>query len=710
MKKVGIVGGGIAGLVCAYECQKRGIDFALFEKSPELGGVLGTSALNGASIENAANGFLAADGGAVELCEELDVEMQGANPESKIRRLYKDGKLIQMPNGPKDFLAGNLLGWKAKSKLALEPFVKPGHNDTETVHELLCRRFGNEIGELASWLLVTGIFAGDPRSLEAASAFPWLVEFDKNGGVIRNLVKKAKASKHQKTRGMQAPVDGVGALIKALESQLSQAHVHRGKDIKAVEESTDGFKLLSGGESFDVEQLILATPAHVSSGLVNSISPELSLELKHLDSLSLTVVSFIMKKDDLRDFDGYGFLVFPRQSLSMCGTVFESSVWRQRSKPDTMLVRCMMGGVRDLEFIDKSDEDCIESARNELSKIMGQDITPLASQVKKWRSGIPQYAQGHKEWAEHVCSLAEHKNIHLVGSSYRGVSVNDCIKNARNSIKRIESLLTIMVVVLTLAGTGLVFGGCSGTDSNTKKETPKSETKEQEVISIVPIDSTEEVEDSEVDGAPQGGKGRLSVTPTWLWPKAEFRDDQKVNSCGAKILPKLSTHVMGGVLNALVEIEGVSADSANTEIVIETCKPTLPVESVSLGDDVLVSNHDERSHKVFLQKFPSKETKTFYLNGLGQTVKFDATEDGVWRLHTDADPKSVIWIRVSEHKVLKTDERGTARLWDVPRGRYKAVVYHPPVVNEGVVKKDIEFEVKANQTTSVTLPMRENVK
>ena len=42
MKNVAIVGGGITGLTCAYRLARAGHQVAIYEKSDELGGLVGS--------------------------------------------------------------------------------------------------------------------------------------------------------------------------------------------------------------------------------------------------------------------------------------------------------------------------------------------------------------------------------------------------------------------------------------------------------------------------------------------------------------------------------------------------------------------------------------------------------------------------------------------------------------------------------------------
>src|SRR3990170_5828113 len=69
--KVGIVGGGVAGLAAAYRLAQRGQQVALYEASPFLGGLVRTFEIGGGRIESFYHHVFSTDTTVIELIEEL---------------------------------------------------------------------------------------------------------------------------------------------------------------------------------------------------------------------------------------------------------------------------------------------------------------------------------------------------------------------------------------------------------------------------------------------------------------------------------------------------------------------------------------------------------------------------------------------------------------------------------------------------------------
>jgi oxygen-dependent protoporphyrinogen oxidase len=57
--------------------------------------------------------------------------------------------------------------------------------------------------------------------------------------------------------------------------------------------------------------------------------------------------------------------------------------------------------------------------------------SPSFTQVIRWTRGIPQYNVGHLERVASIdAALPRLPGLHLAGNAYKGVGINDCIRNA----------------------------------------------------------------------------------------------------------------------------------------------------------------------------------------------------------------------------------------------------------------------------------------
>jgi oxygen-dependent protoporphyrinogen oxidase len=68
---------------------------------------------------------------------------------------------------------------------------------------------------------------------------------------------------------------------------------------------------------------------------------------------------------------------------------------------------------------------------------MGVDAEPDVSFVRRWGRGIPNYPVGHlQSMQELFARVAAYPGLHLNCNAYRGIAMNDCVRNSRELAER----------------------------------------------------------------------------------------------------------------------------------------------------------------------------------------------------------------------------------------------------------------------------------
>ena len=116
MKRVAVIGGGVAGLAAAYELARLARDGAavqsvLFEASTRLGGIVETVREGGFVIECGPDAWVSEKPWARELAEELNLgdEVMTSNDAGRKTYVLIDGKLQSMPDGMRMMVPGSHL-------------------------------------------------------------------------------------------------------------------------------------------------------------------------------------------------------------------------------------------------------------------------------------------------------------------------------------------------------------------------------------------------------------------------------------------------------------------------------------------------------------------------------------------------------------------------------------------------------------------------
>ena len=89
---------------------------------------------------------------------------------------------------------------------------------------------------------------------------------------------------------------------------------------------------------------------------------------------------------------------------------------------------------------DSVDPDHLADVAMEAAeKTLGIRSEPTSCLTSVQRDCIPQYARGHSDRIRNIFDFIKHRKLPLtlIGASFDGVSVNDCIYNAQLAVNRI---------------------------------------------------------------------------------------------------------------------------------------------------------------------------------------------------------------------------------------------------------------------------------
>ncbi len=449
---IAIIGGGISGLSTAYYLIKKAkekgknIKITIFEKKDKLGGKVNTEYYNGFIIEKGPNGWLSSKEAPTKLAKELNLKIIEANKNAQKRYVFLNGKLIRIPEDPISFILSQVLSWKGKLRLALEPFIKPSNKEDETVAEFIIRRLGREALDKLLDPMIAGIFAGNPFRLSIRSAFPKVWELEKKyGSLIKGMLALKKQRKIEKasagpTGNLLSLEKGLYEFITALENFLKESGVRIFLNSSLLPlEKREGKYILEDKnnnieETFD--RVILSCPAFAASKLVSNIDKRLSELLQEIKYTPIAVVACAFKKEDLysaKGFkEGFGFLVPYKEKRNILGVLFDSLVFENRAPKGYVLLRIMLGGARKPELVLREKKEIVKIALNELKDILKLSKDPIFTRCYRYLRGIPHYELYHHKLVEEIFRLGKKYNLSFLSNAYAGVAFADCIKAAES--------------------------------------------------------------------------------------------------------------------------------------------------------------------------------------------------------------------------------------------------------------------------------------
>ncbi|MBN9688017.1 MULTISPECIES: protoporphyrinogen oxidase [unclassified Corallococcus] len=444
---VAVIGGGITGLALAYQLRARGTDAVVLESTSRVGGNVQTHARGGYLLEAGPNSFLDREPTTRELAEALGVSsrIRPADAAAKNRYVFTRGALRALPTSPPAFLKSDILPLASRLRVVGELFS--GRNPTgadESLATLGRRHLGREATAVLLDAMQTGTYAGDPEQLSAEATFPQLVKLEReHRSLILGAIRAQRAARQAKgaaepgprLTGQMSTFDGgLGVLVDALAKALGD-RVSTDAKVEGLERAADGWKVRYQHRGQPAEltasDVVLAVPAHVAASLVRPLDAELAAKADAIPYAPIAVVHLGFAPGTVPKPDGFGFLIPAVEGTAMLGTIHVSTTFPFRVEGGRVLLTCLMGGARRPEVVSRDEDALVALAREELKTMAGLTATPELTAVFRWPRGIPQYTVGHLErLAAMEERLKRWPGLHLAGNAYRGVGVNDCLKEA----------------------------------------------------------------------------------------------------------------------------------------------------------------------------------------------------------------------------------------------------------------------------------------
>ncbi len=459
-KRIAIVGGGISGVATAYQLACDGVECALFEASGRLGGIVETVRRQGFVIECGPDSWVTEKPWARELAVELGLEDQIVASNDQWRRTYVQqggerlARLVPIPDGMRmmvpakwgPLLESPLFSWQARLAYLREPkhaaelkASAPDHD--ESVADFVRRHFGEEVARTIAGPLLAAVFGGDIAQLSVRAVMPAFVRMEAEEGSLVQAVQR---------RAQQAPqaifttlTSGLETLIERMVSKLPLASLRLREPVLRIESERGSWRLVTsrGEDRFDA--VVLATPLHVTRSLLQQLDGHgarmAGLLPQQATSAIVVALAFApAQAARMRIPRGFGFVVPPvfgeesGASHQLLACTFVHQKFPGRVPEGAVLLRAFFGGHAGDVLQDEADDNLIERARLQLSRVLGPLPEASETVVRRWPHSLPQYAVGHLERMAELDSIVSAiPGLHLVGSPYHGVGLPDLIRQGR---------------------------------------------------------------------------------------------------------------------------------------------------------------------------------------------------------------------------------------------------------------------------------------
>ena len=293
--RVGIIGGGAAGLAAAYELTKQGHYAEVFEQAPFLGGQASTFPVGGSQLERGYHHLFVSDTDIVDLIHEIGLGHRMAWLESKVG-LYNSGKIWRFST-PLDLLRFTPLSMIQRLRVGFWTFVMQKTKgwrkfESVTARDWIIGHMGQEAYQVIWEPLLRGKFGEYYEQI----SMTWLW-----GKIYLRVASRGNSL--QKER-LGYPMGSFGevfdTLTQRIEQQGGNVHIQAGVEQITVENgAATGVRVQIGdGEAQpkEYDAVITTTPSYILPRLLPTLPPDYLELLTTTNYLSAVLIILVLDR------------------------------------------------------------------------------------------------------------------------------------------------------------------------------------------------------------------------------------------------------------------------------------------------------------------------------------------------------------------------------------------------------------------------------
>ena len=417
--------------------------------------MLVTERVDGCLVEAGPDSFLTEKPWAADLCTRLGLgdQLIGSNDAARKTYILVKNKLVVMPDGlmfmvPTKIMPtvlSPLFSVRTKLRMAREWFHPPHKASAdETVAEMVERHYGPEMVDMLADPLLSGVYGGEATQLSVRAVLPRFADMESKHGSLGRAMLSARKKMAAAPKAPARPLftslkNGMQQMTDALVANLDPNALKTSVPVELLVRELEGWTVSAGYQSDQFDAVIIATPTPAAASVLQSADENLSAELRSIQYSSSVTVTLGYDDKVRRSLPpGFGFLVPRSAGRRMLAATFVHNKFPHRAPADRAIIRCFLGGARDEQILQSSEEEIVQIVRDELEQIINLRSEPLFSRVYKWRSAMAQYSVGHLERLQRIEALRQNlPGLALAGNGYTGIGVPDCVRSGTEAASKI---------------------------------------------------------------------------------------------------------------------------------------------------------------------------------------------------------------------------------------------------------------------------------
>lgn len=421
--RVGIVGGGITGLAVHHYLRESDVESVVFEADDEPGGVVRSDRVEGRVLDFGPQRTRLTPS-ISELIESLGLDAEKREAADVPLYVYHHGKLRIVPQTPREAVTTDLLSWRGKFRVLLEPLTGPAR-DGESVEQFLTRKFGSEVARYYFGPLYGGLYGSHPDEMPMEYSLSHALEkAGIEGSVLISVARKL-------LDGREAPPivsfdDGLQRLPEALAAAHEES-VRLETPVRSVRREGEGFAVETPDGETAVDELVVTTPADVAADLLGGLDDHPADSADALRELNYNPQVLVHLHSEA-DLTGAGYQVQYDEDFRTLGVTWNASLLDRDG-----VYTCYLGGSRNPGLVEWSDERLESVAVEEFEAITGESARALS--VHRLERGMPAY---DRSWTA-LDRISTPEGVHLCTNYTARAGIPGRIREAKGTAEKLAS-------------------------------------------------------------------------------------------------------------------------------------------------------------------------------------------------------------------------------------------------------------------------------
>lgn len=468
-----VVGGGISGLLAAWECARIGMGVTVVEAASVVGGAIRGANVGGLTLDVGAESYATRGGHVRRLITELGLAVDIVTPAGGRAWLggvpgvpgraapLPAGGVLGIPANPFDPDVRRIIGWRGAWRAyadRLRPVLTIGH--THSLGALVSTRMGRRVLDRLVAPVVQGVYSALPVDIDVDLAAPGLNAALTRTGSLSGAVSVLSAERATKAPGgaVEGIRGGMMRLVDALLERLDEfgVTVLTGARATALSPTAGGWRVeidgavADGAGTLAADAVIVATDERMARALLRAAVPELEADTSAAPEIE--VVSLVVDAPALDAAPrGSGVLTVPG-SFTAKALTHATAKWAWLAEtaravaPHRHVVRVSFGSQGErAATADLDDEAAAALALTEASALLGVPLQPgqlVGVHRERYTQSQPASVIGREaQTAAARASVAAVPGLGVVGAWVSGTGLAQVVPDALAEAERVRTAL-----------------------------------------------------------------------------------------------------------------------------------------------------------------------------------------------------------------------------------------------------------------------------